>query len=346
MDIVIGIVAAILGLGLLMVVHEGGHLLAARAFGMKVLKFSIGIGPAIWRHKPKNSDTIYQVAPIPFMAYVQIHGMNPLEEIDPDDKESYANASLIARITAIFAGPLANYLFASILFFAAIVVGGEKSVTLGINEVVKDSPAQSAGMLPGDQIKRIDGKPIENWDQLLEKVQGSPGKKLEFVVDRGGAETTLAITPKNKEGKGLIGISPALRRDPVPLGKAAKLAVVKPAELVGEMLASLGRLITLKEKAELGGPIRIGEEITKSVKHGPDSYLLLLAVLSTWLAVFNLLPVPALDGGRLMFLGYEAITRRRANAKVEATVHLVGMAVLLMLLLVVSVGDVGRLAGS
>ncbi|MCA9626525.1 MAG: site-2 protease family protein [Myxococcales bacterium] len=346
MDKVLGIVAAIVGLGLLMVVHESGHLLAARAFGMKVLKFSVGIGPAIWRHKPKNSDTIYQVAPIPFMAYVQIHGMNPLEEIDPDDKESYANASLIARISAIVAGPLANYLFASILFLAAILVGGQKSATLGVEKVSEDMPAKAAGFQSGDVIKRIDGKPIADWEDLLTKVQGSPDKKLEVVVDRGGAETTLFVTPKNTEGKGLIGISPALRRDPVPFGKAAKLAIVQPAELVGQMLASLGRLITLKEKAELGGPIRIGEEITKSVKHGPDSYLTLLAVLSTWLAVFNLLPVPALDGGRLMFLGYEAITRRRANAKVEATVHLVGMAVLLMLLLVVSVGDVGRLTGS
>ncbi|MCA9643175.1 MAG: site-2 protease family protein [Polyangiaceae bacterium] len=346
MDKVIGIVAAILGLGLLMVVHESGHLVAARAFGMKVLKFSIGVGPAIWRHKPKDSDTIYQVAPIPFMAYVQIHGMNPLEDIDPDDKESYANASLIARITAIFAGPLANYLFASILFLAAILVGGEKKATLSVDTVSKDMPAAAAGFKSGDTIKSIDGKQLETWKDLLTTVQASPDKKLEVVVDREGSEQMLTVTPKNAEGKGLIGISSKELREPVPFGKAAKLAVVMPAELVGQMLASLGRLITLKEKAELGGPIRISEEITKSVKHGPDSYLMLLGVLSTWLAVFNLLPVPALDGGRLMFLGYEAITRRRANAKVEATVHLVGMAVLLMLLLVVSVGDVGRLTGS
>ncbi|MEZ4373031.1 MAG: M50 family metallopeptidase [Polyangiaceae bacterium] len=290
---------------------------------------------------------MYQVGPIPFMAYVQIHGMNPLEDIDPDDKESYANASLIARITAIFAGPLANYLFASILFLGAILVGGEKKATLDVDTVSQDMPAAAAGFKSGDTIKSINGEQLETWKDLLAKVQSSPEKKLEVLVEREGGVQTLFVTPKkNAEGKGLIGISSKETREPVPFGKAAKLAVVMPAELVGQMLASLGRLITLKEKAELGGPIRISEEITKSVKHGPDSYLMLLGVLSTWLAVFNLLPVPALDGGRLMFLGYEAITRRRANAKVEATVHLVGMAVLLMLLLVVSVGDVGRLAGS
>src|SRR5574341_1489941 len=119
------IIVGILGLALLMVVHEGGHLLAARAFGMRVIKFSIGFGPALWRHQPKGSETIYQIALIPFLAYVQIAGMNPLEEVDPDDKGSYANASLIGRISAIIAGPLANYLFASVFFFAAFMIRGE-----------------------------------------------------------------------------------------------------------------------------------------------------------------------------------------------------------------------------
>ena len=112
------VLVAILGLALLMIVHEAGHLLAARAFGMRVVRFSIGFGPALWRYQARGSETVYQVALIPFLAYVQIAGMNPFEDVDPDDKSSYANASLIGRISAIFAGPLANYLFASVLFFA------------------------------------------------------------------------------------------------------------------------------------------------------------------------------------------------------------------------------------
>ncbi len=337
----LGIIVGIVGIGLLMVVHEGGHLLAARAFGMKVLKFSIGLGPAIWRHKPRGSDTIYQVAPIPFMAYVQIHGMNPLEEIDPDDKESYANASLIARISAIFAGPMANYLFASVLFFGAFMIGGDQTPIPTVKEVAKDSPALSAGLKADDAIKRINGKPIPDWDALLETVQASPDKPLEVVVSRGGDETTIRVTPKkNAEGKGVIGVSPVFERSEMPFAKAGKLAVVYPFKLVGQMLSGLWRYVTLKEKAELGGPIRILEETSKAAREGTDAYLWFLGVLSTWLAVFNMLPVPALDGGRLMFLGYEAITRRRANAKVEAGIHLVGMALLLMVLLVVTVGDV------
>src|SRR6185436_3285956 len=119
------LLVGILGLALLMIVHESGHLLAARAFGMRVVRFSIGFGPAIFRYQAKGSDTVYQIGLIPFFAYVQIEGMNPFEEVDPDDKGSYANASLFGRISAIVAGPLVNYLFASVLFFAALMVGGK-----------------------------------------------------------------------------------------------------------------------------------------------------------------------------------------------------------------------------
>src|SRR5262252_8340086 len=121
----VAIVLAVLGLALLMVIHEGGHHFIARAFGIRVLRFSIGFGPVLWRHQPRGSATVYQVALIPFLAYVQVAGMNPFEEVDPDDKTSYANASLTARIATIFAGPLANYVFASVLFFAAFMIGGE-----------------------------------------------------------------------------------------------------------------------------------------------------------------------------------------------------------------------------
>ena len=115
------VVIAILGLAVLMVVHEGGHYLVARRFGMRVTKFSIGFGPTLWKKRPKGSPTTFQIAIIPFLAYVQIAGMNPFEDVDPNDKGSYANGSLIARISAIVAGPLANYLFASVFFFAALI---------------------------------------------------------------------------------------------------------------------------------------------------------------------------------------------------------------------------------
>src|SRR5271155_2380087 len=137
---------AILGLAVLMVVHETGHYVAARRFGMRVVRFSIGFGPTVWRHQPPESSTVYQVALIPFLAYVQIAGMNPYEEIDPKDKASYANASVFARIVTIAAGPLTNYFFASVLIFFGLLIGGrELSDETSMRITVEPGPAQAAG---------------------------------------------------------------------------------------------------------------------------------------------------------------------------------------------------------
>src|SRR5215469_1743208 len=155
---------AILGLAVLMIVHEGGHYLAARRFGMRVVRFSIGFGPTIWRHKPKDSPTVYQVAAIPFLAYVQIAGMNPYEENDPQDPGSYANASLWGRIVTIAAGPLTNYFFASVLFFFGLLIGGrEVPDETSMKVVVEPGPAQVAGIQSGDKITEVNGAAVHNW---------------------------------------------------------------------------------------------------------------------------------------------------------------------------------------
>lgn len=336
------IILGILGLALLMVVHEGGHLIAARAFGMRVIKFSIGFGPAIWRHQPKGSDTVYQVALIPFLAYVQIAGMNPLEEIDPDDEGSYANASLIGRITAIFGGPLANYLFASVLFFGSLMIGGAPVVTTKVE--VMDGAAKAAEMKSGDKIVSIEGERIEDWDQMRKIILANPNKKLDIGVMREGKNMTLKVTPapKGENGGGLIGVTPIPEYQPVGVKEALVESIVKPAQVVQALVVGLARIITREEKAELTGPIGIVKETGKAIDSGIAHGLRFLGVLSAYLGGFNLLPFPALDGGRLMFLGYEAVTRRRPNAKVEAQVHAVGLLMLLTLIAVVSVFDLQK----
>ncbi|MEZ4220741.1 MAG: M50 family metallopeptidase [Polyangiaceae bacterium] len=333
MSILIGI----LGLALLMVIHEGGHLLAARAFGMRVIRFSIGFGPALWRYQPKGSETIYQIALIPFLAYVQIAGMNPYEEIDPEDKGSYANASLVGRISAIFAGPLANYLFASVLFFAAFTIGGDTTAV----QVMDEGSAAVAGMQSGDKIKSIDGKPIVRWDDIPEAVLPRAKTAIPIVVIRDGKEQTLMVTPepKAKNGGGQIGVRPTSLVPALPFKEAAVESVLHPAKVVRALVIGLGRIITGKERPEVTGPVGIVKETSRAAERGPADYLYLLGLLSAYLGGFNLLPFPALDGGRLMFLGYEAVTRRRPNARVEAHVHAVGLLMLLALIAVISVFD-------
>jgi regulator of sigma E protease len=337
-----GILGAIFGLALLMVVHEAGHHLVARAFHMRVLRFSIGFGPALWRHQPRGSDTVYQVALIPFLAYVQIAGMNPFEETDPDDTGSYANASLTGRILTVVAGPLANYLFASVLFFGALMLGGLRVPTTVV-ELMPGGAAEAGAMKDGDEIVRIGATRIESFEQMRDIILTSAGQKLDMGVVRDGREISLSVTPKpaGENGGGLIGVSPAsTKRVPVAVGEALKISVAQPAEVVYRLVQGLGRIITGQDKAKLSGPIGIGQEIGKAANRGLDDYLRILGMLSAYLGGFNLLPIPALDGGRLMFLLYEGAARRKPNARVEAQIHAVGLLMFLALMVVVSVFDI------
>ncbi len=340
------VLLGILGLALLIVVHESGHLLVARAFGMRVVRFSIGIGPVLWRHRPRGSETVYQVALIPFLAYVQIAGMNPYEETDPEDRSSYANASVLARISTIFAGPLSNYLFASVLFFAAVTVaGGKLEPSLEI-EVLPDRPAAAAGMRDGDRIVAISGQELRDWEHMRDVVRAHPGEPLEVTVQRGDQTVVLAITPRfdAEMGGGLIGVSSAREeRIPLTLTEAVTYSLVKPPLVVKTTVVSLVELLTGRQKAELMGPVGIAQTTGRAAEAGWDTFFLWLGILSAYFGAFNLFPFPGLDGGRLIFLVYEAVTRRRPDARVEAHVHAVGLIVLLALIAVVTVSDFRRI---
>jgi len=356
----------ILGLALLMVVHEGGHFLAARAFGMRVTKFSIGFGPTffkivpkdgyfwfttaadkvrlrLWKHDPeKHGPTIYQVAMIPFLAYVQIAGMNPLEDIEPNDKGSYANASLWARIVTIFGGPLSNYLFASVFFFLAYIIGGKLIVADAYVAPLPERPAAAAGMLKGDKVVEVGGTPVHNWDEMAAQISKRPGEPTKVVVERKvedkSERITLDIIPANENGKGKIGVAPGkYEKVDVPVREAALLAVTEPPKVVKSLVVGLGQMITGKVEGELGGPKRIMDEMASAAKRSLPDWLSLLGAISAYLGAFNLIPFPALDGGRLMFLGYEAATRRRPNARIEAWIHFAGIVMLLGLMFYVTI---------
>jgi regulator of sigma E protease len=343
---------AILGLAVLMVVHEGGHYLAARRFGMRVTKFSIGFGPTLWKHRPKNSPTTFQIAIIPFLAYVQIAGMNPYEDNDPKDPESYANASLWARIVTISAGPLANYFFASVLIFFAFLLGGnpvsdETSMRVHVGP---NGPAEKAGIIDGDKILSVNGEAVHDWDQLKKQIGAHPGETIDIEIERdvkagpAGATEKLHVptTPIAAEGdtKGKILVGQPLKIEPVSVGQAAILSVKKPPKVVYELVKGLARMIAGKEKPELSGPVGIVREVGNAAKDGPHTYLMLLGLLSAYLGGFNLLPFPALDGGRLLFLGFEAASRRKADAKIEAKVHAIGLLMFLTLIAFVTYTEV------
>lgn len=336
------VVIAILGLAILMVVHEGGHYLAARRFGMRVTKFSIGFGPTLWKHRPKDSPTTFQIAIIPFLAYVQIAGMNPYEEIDPKDPGSYANASLWGRIATIGAGPLANYLFASVLMFFGFLLGGNTVVDdVSMKVSIGKGPAAEVGMQDGDRILAVNGESVRDWEQLKKLIGSKAGEPIDVEVERGSEHLHFKPTPlASGEHKAKIMVGPHTTIQPVTVGQAAVLAVKEPPKVVYGLVKGLARMLSFKEKPELSGPVGIGKEMAAAAKDGAHTYLKLLGALSAYLGGFNLLPFPALDGGRLIFLLFEAASRRRADAKLEAKVHAIGLLMFLTLIAFVTYSEV------
>lgn len=390
-------IVAILGLAVLMVVHEAGHYFAARAGGLRVTKFSIGFGPTLFKIQPENgfwvfaslgdrlkfklwrhssyarlraeerggdgatpyrdaeaeaglgreaNMTVFQVAVIPFLAYVQIAGMNPLEEQDPADRGSYANASLKTRVATIFAGPLANYLVASAVFFAPLMSRGVPTDPTLIR-VAPNMPAAEAGLQDGDQIIEIDGDAVKSdWDKMSRHIVDKADTKIEVVVLRETSEghkekLTFDVTPKKPEegDHAKIGVMPYGLKPTKNVGEVALAAIVLPPQIVVQALKQLGELVRGKSEAKLSGPKGMVDAMAEHYELGWVDFMLLLGNISTLLAVFNMLPVPALDGGRLLFLGYEATTRKRPNPTVEAHIHAIGLLMMLGLMVYVTLAN-------
>ena len=343
----LSILIAVVGLGVLVVLHEGGHYLAARLCGMRVERFSIGFGPTLIGFR--RGGTTFQIAPIPLGGFVQITGLNPSEEFDHSDPYVYPNRPRWMRMLTIVAGPLANFVTAVLVMLFVFTILGVPlaSKTERVVDVVPASAAAAAGLMPGDVIAEANGRPIDVSHTIRDQIKATGGAPLTLKVLRAGKPSTLTITPqKQPSGDFLIGVQ-IDHFDLVALAPAAaaKQAIIYPFEKSKLILVGLYDMVTGKEKAELSGPIGITREIARAAKRSVWDYFGIIAMLSVYLGLFNLLPLPALDGGRALFLALEAVIRRRINPRIEATVHTVGLVVLLGVLLIVSFKDIRHVFG-
>lgn len=338
------ILLAIVGLSVLVIVHESGHYLVARACGMRVIRFSIGIGPALLSYRPKGSDTVFQLSALPLLAYVQIAGMNPAEQLEPDDPGSYANKKPWQRFLTVAAGPIANYLAAVVIIFAAGLLGWPTlSPELVIGPPVEGTPAAQAGLRRGDRIVAVEGRRVRKWEDVVRLTSPRAGQVTRYTIARGRRRVEYHITPRAMDGKGRIGVGPNRVFVQLSLGDAALQAVVMPVELTWEQLKGLGELVRERSTENVIGPPGMVKELSRALKDSILIFLPMMAVLSVSLGVINLLPFPALDGGRIVFIVYEMVIRRRVNERVEAAVHMVGIFVLLAVLLLLTVRDVRQL---
>ena len=334
------IVVAIIGLGLLIVIHEAGHFIVARLCGMRVERFSIGFGPTLFGFK--RGETLFQIAPIPLGGFVQITGLNPNEEFDHSDPRVYPNRPRWMRLATILAGPAANYLTAFLMMAILLLSYGMPSKTQQILEPIAGRPAAVAGLKAGDVLVEANGQPVNADHPIADIIQAGQGAPVRIKVLRSGQPMTFQVAPDKKSTVYQVGIQIGSidERTPVPFGTAVKEAFVYPYYTSVGILGGLYDMIRGRVHADLSGPVGITKQIAKAADQGMVHFFGILALLSVYLGLFNMLPLPALDGGRALFLGIESVTRRRVNPRFEAAVHTAGFVLLVGVLLVVTFKDI------
>jgi regulator of sigma E protease len=336
---------AILALGILIIVHEGGHFLVARWCGMRVDRFSIGFGPRLVSFT--RGETTYQIAAIPLGGFVQIAGLNPGEEgISPDDPRAYPNRPAWQRMATIFAGPGTNYLFAAIMMIGIYLAWGVPAAGNApvVNGLVAGKPAAAAGFQEDDEIVAVGAKKVNDLAEVAPLISASKGQPLDVEVLRHGQPLTLHVRAEQDGSEYRIGVQlgPRAEWEQVPVGQRIKAGLLFPIEYSSLTLHMLVKNGFRGFFRDASGPIGIVKEMHKRISNGLRDSLLVVAVVSICLGLFNLLPIPALDGGRMVFIGWELISRRKVNERFEATVHMAGLLVLLTLLIVIVIkNDLG-----
>ncbi|MDR7556687.1 MAG: M50 family metallopeptidase [Armatimonadota bacterium] len=332
------VLAAVAAFGAMIFFHELGHFLVAKRAGVRVHAFAIGFGPALasWT----RGETRYAINLLPFGGYVRMEG-----EEGGAGAGSFQAQPVGARMAIIAAGPLMNLAMAVLILTLAAVTGGVATSTR-VRSLEAGWPAEAAGLRPGDRIVGIDGQPM-GTDQLIETINRSVGRTLVLDVHRGDQALTVAVTPRldPARGVGRIGFAP----DPIFTRLHPAAALVWGVRQTGHYIVVLAgiveRLIREGRFLEhLGGPLAAGDQLRQAAALGFQVFLHITAQFSILIGFFNLLPIPALDGGRLAFLVAEAVRRRPLlDARREGLVHTVGLALLLLLLATVTLRDLRRL---
>lgn len=340
-------------LGVLIFVHELGHFLVARLFGVGVEKFSLGFGPKIFGKKIGITD--YRISAIPLGGYVKMIGEEPDAELDPKDIPlSFTHKHVLKRIGIVAAGPLFNFLLAIVIFFGFFQVYGTQTLKPVVGKIQEGSPAEKAGIQEGDMVLAINDTQVSTWEEMAERIGQSKGEILALSVKRDGEAKVLQVQPVLKPDKNMFGED--IERYIVGITASGDVYSKKlnPIQAFSEslshtykvsvlMFVGIGKLIMGSISADnLGGPIMIAQMAGDQAKEGIANLLYFIAFISINLAILNFLPIPVLDGGHLLFFTIEAIRGRPVSVRVREIAQQGGMFVLLLLMIFVFYNDVMR----
>lgn len=331
-------IAAIAIFCILILSHEFGHFIAAKACGVYVSDFSLGMGPKLVKWQGK--ETQYTLRLFPIGGWCKMVG----EEEDSDSPRAYCNKKAWQRMLIIAGGPVMNFVMAIILFVIIFMMMGTYSTENVVGAPVEGTPAAVAGLQSGDQVLQVNDLVISDWDDIKTAInQQEPGSQLALLISRDGVQQTIFVTPYFDETSGswMVGLLPdkAKQNFFAAIGLGVKQSIFFTKELI---LAIVG-MIKGTTPVDLAGPVGIVSIIGDAANYGMQSLLLLAAYLSINLGIVNLLPLPALDGSKLVFLLVEVIRRKPINPDREGMVHLVGFVLLIGLMVVLTYSDIVRL---
>lgn len=347
----IQIFAIVFVLGIIVLIHEWGHFIAARSIGIAVQEFAVGLGPAIWKKQGKT--TLCSIRCIPFGGYCLF---NPdLEGSDHQGRPlSIVNRKALSKAYVSIAGPLMNFILAALLFTVLFsLIGVPVGYEAVIGEVLPDSAAAEGGILPGDRILAIEGEDLEAWRDLSRILALHKDKdRVEVKVARGRDVLFLEISPRPvpEEDRVIIGVIVDQRysiNERVPPLEGVTLGLRQTFVMIGALLGAITEMITgkISVSENLSGPVALAQVIMETASTGLTNTLFLTAFLSVNLGIMNLLPVPALDGGKLIVYLIELIRRKPLRPAVEGWINMVGFALLISLMVILTFKDIIHVFG-
>ena len=342
------VLLAILGIGFLIAFHELGHYAAARLLGMRVLRYSLGFGPRLLGFRRAGIE--YQLAALPFGGFVQIAGMSSMDEAAKDDPRSYLNAPRWKRWLVLGAGPGFNYAAAFFFFFVYFSAWPSPNSEAALELVeVYDGPGRAAGLSRGEFVLKVDGAAVESESAFRASIAASNGAPITLTVlniaAAQGVSRDVVVSAAAVDGGWKLGVAPEMRWPSVGVIAAVEASAVACISESLKTLFALKALVQRDPGVDVGGPVAIVAGMKDKIALGARHFVRILATLSVSLGLFNLLPVPGLDGIKMLWLSIEGVVRRNINLKFQEIVNAVGVMLLLILMVGLTVRDGFRLMG-